>query len=128
MSGVKSVLVPEQGDLLLDERVRLTGEDTSFKEHATGLVSKRPHAPAVEAGELGIELALQRLVEGQEFDEMAPAQLSRQCLDNGAIREQLREAQHVEEIRPSEATAELRHQASGQRPHDLFAIVGSLLL
>jgi hypothetical protein len=53
---------------------------------AADALAQCAHTPALDAAHLGVELTFQRLFERQDFDEMAPAQFSRQRYDNVLVR------------------------------------------
>jgi hypothetical protein len=84
-------------------------------------------APPLDAAHLGIEVPLERILQRQEFLEMAPAQLSRQCSDNLRFGENFRELHHPGEILRVIAGAELCRQLSRQRGDNLRAVFRTAL-
>src|ERR1039458_8966400 len=100
----------------------------ALEEHGTDLLTQRALVPALDAAHLGIEVALERVVQVDNEREVGPTQLCSQWLHNSGIREDLGKAHHIEEVTPREATAELRLQLCTQRGHYLLPILGPLLL
>src|ERR1039457_5860921 len=76
----------------------------ALEEHGTDLLSQRALVPALDAAHLGIEVALERVVQVDNEREVGPTQLCSQWLHNSGIREDLGKAHHIEEVMPREAT------------------------
>src|ERR1017187_3823181 len=76
----------------------------ALEEHGTDLLSQRALVPALDAAHLGIEVALERVVQVDNEREVGPTQLCSQWLHNSGIREDLGKAHHIEEVTPREAT------------------------
>jgi hypothetical protein len=96
-------------------------------KHAIDLLLQEARAPALGAAHLGVELALQRILEGDEQPEVRPAQLSPQCGDNLRVGEGLGELHHPPEALLAESPAESRLQMSPQRGDNLGAVRRALL-
>lgn len=52
--------------------LRLVGDGSSLVEHAQELLAQSSHAPALHSSHLGAELALEKILEGNDLDEMGP--------------------------------------------------------
>jgi hypothetical protein len=63
-------------------RLGFLGDGRAQVKLAADALAQCAHAPALDAAHFGVILALQRLLERQDFDEVAPAQFSRQRRDN----------------------------------------------
>ena len=59
----------------------LPGDSGALLKHPLHLLAQRPDAPELHPGHLGVELALQRIHEADDLDEMGPGQQSGQCRD-----------------------------------------------
>ena len=94
-------------------------EGGALVEHAVDPGPQRPHAPALDAAHLGVEVALERVLERNQGEEVGPAQLSHQCCDNLPVREDLGELDHAAEILLGEPSAEFGLQLSPQRGDNL---------
>jgi len=53
-----------------------------LEQHAADLLTQGADAPALDAAHLGIEVALKAIAGVDDFDEVAPTQVSRQRRDN----------------------------------------------
>ena len=118
----------ERGQLLADERVGLLRERRALVEHAVDLLLQHARAPALDAAHLGVEVALERVLHGDERLEVGPAQLSPQCGDNLGVGERLGELHHAAQVLLAEAPPEARLQLSPQRGDNLGAVLGAPLL
>src|SRR5208337_4194219 len=64
--GRHLVLVPERGDVPGDQLVRLLAYGRPFEQQVANLVPERPSAPPLGPAQLGVALALQRIVDWQQ--------------------------------------------------------------
>ncbi len=80
------ILVAQFPKFLLGELRRLAGKGGAFEQHRVDLLAQRPCAPSFDAAHLRIEVAFQRIIEGNQHREVRPTQLSQQCCDNLSIR------------------------------------------
>jgi hypothetical protein len=71
--------------------LRLLRQRGALEQHAADLLAQRAHVPTLDAAHLGVEVAGQRVLERQQLDEVAPAQLCRQRRHNLLVRETLTE-------------------------------------
>ena len=94
--GRELVLLAQCGQFLLCQLRRLPGEGRAFVEHATDLLPEGANAPTLDAAHLGVEVALEAMLQRDDLDEVTPTQLSRQCRDNLRVREDLCESGHAE--------------------------------
>src|SRR5262249_11468692 len=88
----------------------LARQDGALEEHTQDLGPQGAHAPALAPAHLGVEVALEVILEINDLDKMTPAQLSRQCRDNLPVGEDLGEAEHAGKIGPGKPVAELGSQ------------------
>ena len=56
----------------------VSGKSRTFKEHGLDFCLKRPGVPSLDAAHLCVEVAFQRIIQGNDVDEMGPAQLCHQ--------------------------------------------------
>ncbi len=61
------------GQFFLRQLVRFSGQSRSLIEHGVNPAPESANAPTLNAGHLGVELTLERLIERQELPEMRPA-------------------------------------------------------
>ena len=101
--------------LLSGQLLRLARYGRALVEHALDLLAQRSHAPALHPGHLGVELALQRVLEVDYLDKVGPGQQSRQCLDYLGITEDLGKTDHVKYIAAAEALSILGGQPTAQQ-------------
>jgi hypothetical protein len=78
-------------------------------------------------GQLRAKVPLEALLQGQQFDEVRPAQLSRQRGDNWLLWEGLRQRDHSRQIAGAESLAELGNQFCRQCRQNLLPIFGPFL-
>jgi hypothetical protein len=71
------------------QALRLAVDGSTLVKHALNLLAQRSHAPSLNPSHLGVELALQGILQIDDLDEMGPGQQSRQCLDYPVIVEDL---------------------------------------
>jgi hypothetical protein len=81
-----------------------------FEQQAADLLAQRAHVPTLDAAHLGVEVAGQRVLERQQLDEVAPAQLCRQRRHNLLVRETLTELNGAVERAEAEGLPELDGQ------------------
>jgi hypothetical protein len=81
----------------------------------------------LQPAHFGVEVALQRILHREQLDEMAPAQLCRQCLHYPSIGERLGETEHLKEVTTAESPAVLGGQLCRHRRNNLLT-VGSAFL
>jgi len=70
------------------------------------------HAPAFDAAHFGIKVALVGLVQRQQGQKVAPAQLSQQCHDHLFVRVGLGELHHAAQVFLGKTASVLQHQLS----------------
>src|SRR5437868_1863719 len=73
--GRQRVFLAQGIEFLPGQLARLFGKRGALEEHALHLGVQGADAPALDAAQLGIEVALQVVGEGNDLDEVAPAQL-----------------------------------------------------
>lgn len=78
-------------------------------------------------GHLGVELALQRILQIDDLDEMGPGQQSRQCLDYLDIIEDLGKTDHVKHIAAAKALPVLRCQPLAHQLDNFRPVLGPVL-
>jgi hypothetical protein len=71
--------------------LRLLRQRGALEQQAADLLAQRAHVPTLDAAHLRVKIAGQRILERQQLDEMAPAQLCRQRRHNLLVRETLTE-------------------------------------
>ena len=76
--GREPVFFAQSLEVLLDELGGLLRESGALIEHAVDPGPQRPHAPALEAAHLGVEVALKAIRQRNQGDEVGPGQLSYQ--------------------------------------------------
>jgi hypothetical protein len=101
---------------------RFARQRRALEEHGTDLLFQRPLVPGLDAAHLGVEVSLERVVQVDNEREVGPTQLCSQWLHNSGIREDLGRANHIEEVAPREAPAELRLQLCPQCGHYLRSV------
>jgi hypothetical protein len=74
--------VAKSVDLGRDDLLRLLRQRGALEQHAADLLPQRAHVPTLDAAHLGVEVAGQRVLDRQQLDEVAPAQLCRQRRHN----------------------------------------------
>ena len=92
---------------LLCEFLRLAGCRCAPVEHASNFVPEGANAPPLDAAYFGVEVALYRVLQGQESQNVTPAQLSRQRYDNLPVRVKFGKLDHAPEALLGEASARI---------------------
>nr|WP_238602980.1 hypothetical protein [Fimbriiglobus ruber] len=95
---------------MLCQFVRLARQGGSFKQHALYLFAERPNTPSLGAAHFRIELTLELVSKGDDFNEVTPTQLSRQRRDDFSVREHFGKPDHPGQIPGAKSFAELRDQ------------------
>ena len=124
VAGVEATQLKLDGD---DGSERAFGDGGPFVEHPADLGLERPRTPPLDAAHLGVELPLQRVVDGGDLAQMGPCQLCPQCVHNRLVGEELGKAKHVVKVTPVESAPVLGAQLGGHGRDDLFAVLGPLL-
>src|SRR6185369_9468288 len=93
-----------------DQFVRLLRQRRPLEEHAADPLSQRADAPPLNAAHFRVEITFQGRVQWDDFDEMAPTQLSRQCRDNWLVRKSLGKLDHPPNSLLCVATAKFGRQ------------------
>ncbi|MNT01133.1 hypothetical protein D3C72_1355870 [compost metagenome] len=118
-------------DLGLHNGFGLFGNGGAQVQLAGDALAQGANAPAFDAAQFCVVLALQGRFERQDFDEVAPAQVQRQRGNNLLVRKHLGKLHHAAQAAQA-AQAErlpvLGDQLCRQRRHNLLAILGSPLL
>jgi len=78
----QAVLVAQSGELALIRLLRLAADGGALEAQGVDPLAQHPHTPAFETAHFGVEVSLQRIVDRNQLNEMAPTQLSGQCPDN----------------------------------------------
>jgi len=68
------------------------------KIHNPLFLFERAGTPALDAAHFSVEVALEGIIQWDDFLEMTPAQLSRQCSDNLLFRENFGELDHAPQV------------------------------
>ena len=89
---------------------------------------QRADAPAFHAAHFRVKLAFQVVFDADEFREVTPTQLRRQCLRYLLVRKNLGKTQHLFQISASKSTTVLRRQLSTQCVDNLLAVLRTLVL
>ena len=87
----------------------LFGDGRALEHHVVDLLPQGG-TPPLNTAHLRVEVAFQKGVQRDNREEVAPAQPSRQCLDNLKVLERLGKLDHIEQVSASEPPAELRSQ------------------
>jgi hypothetical protein len=82
----------------------------------------------LDAAHLSVKVSLQLILERDDLDEVAPAQLFRQHRDNFPGRKYLGKTDRASQISRAVALPELRDQFCRQCRQNLLAVLGSLFL
>ena len=62
--------IAEVGDFCGDDRLGVLRQRGALEQHAADLLPERAHIPALDAAHLGVEVAGERVFDGEEFHEM----------------------------------------------------------
>src|SRR5258708_14550233 len=85
---------------------------------------KRPYAPILVTAHLNVVFTLQWVFEGDQRDQVGPAQLSYQRYDNLLIRKRGGKLHHPAKVLFRKTTAVILHQLDRQASQDFFAVFG----
>jgi hypothetical protein len=81
--GRQLVLLAQCLQFLPRQLRRLPRQRRPLEQHVLYLGPQCPHGPALDATHLGVEVALHVVGEGDDLDEMTPAQVARQLAGQG---------------------------------------------
>jgi hypothetical protein len=121
------VLLPQFFQFRGDQLVRLLRERRPLVEHGLDFLVQRARVPLFDPAHLGVEVALEGIIQVDDPAEMRPTQLSAQCVDNLGIREFLGKPGHVREISRCEPLPELGHQFCTHCVQNLLPVFRPLL-
>ena len=114
-------------DFRLHHGFRLLGDGRAQVQLAGDALAQGARAPAFHPARLGVVRALQRLLERQDFDEVAPAQFFCQRYDNRVLWKNLGKLDHARQIAGTEALAVVGNQFCRQCRQNLFAVFRTLV-
>ena len=109
------------------EFFRLPRQRRALVKHAADLFSQRADAPTFHPAHLRVEVALQRLVQRDQRDEVGPRQLSYQRYDNLPVRENLGKLDHAAQVLVTKAPSKFLLQLSPQRGDNLLSVLRPFL-
>lgn len=107
----QAILISQGSKLDADDLFRPLADCRAFKDHPLDLVLERPGTPPLRAAHFGVELAFQRVVDGDQFAKVGPRQLCPQCGHNSLVREDLRKPDHAKQasaVEPSPVSCQSR--------------------
>ncbi len=126
--GCQPVFVPQSGEILGDQRIRLFRDRSSLVQQVPDLVPQRADAPAFDTAHFWVKIAFEAVLQRNQLCEMAPAQLLRQRRNNSFIGKSLSEGHHSRQAGPGETISEFRRQRCRQCLHNLLAIISPFTL
>jgi hypothetical protein len=121
-------LLAQCREFLADEGLWLLGERRALEQHAIDVLTQITRAPPLDATHLGVELALQRVLDRDEHGEVRPAQFSQQRCDNPGVGKYSRKLHHPAQVLLPEPAPVLRLQLLPRDGHDLGAILRAPLV
>jgi hypothetical protein len=89
------VLLTELHDLHFGQFGGLAGERGPLKKQRADFLVERACVPSFNAAHLGVEFAFERVLDGDEQDEVGPRQFCSQRLQNHRIGKHFGETDHV---------------------------------
>ena len=89
---------------------------------------QRARVPFFDPAHLGVEVALEGIIQVNDPAEMGPTQFCTQCVQNSSVRKHLSKASHIGQIALGEAVSEFSRQLSTQCVENLLPIFCPLLL
>lgn len=125
--GREQIFLAEFLQLHRGEVGRFAGKCRALEKHSADFLFQCARVPAFDAAHLGVEVALERVVDGYNLAKMCPTQLCPQCGHNLGIGENLHEPDHPKEISLAEAFAKLGNQLCPQRGHYSLTILRAFL-
>lgn len=120
--GRKLVGLAELGQLLSGQCLGLARQGGPLEEHPADLVAEGTDAPPLDAAHLRVEFAVEVGLQGDDLDEVAPAELAGEPEDEFAVGEDLGEADHACQVPLAEALAVLGGQFCRQCRQNLLAV------
>jgi hypothetical protein len=106
-----------------DHFLGLFADGRSLEKQPVDLLPQQPYAPPFQTAHFDVKVAFQRVVEGEDLDEMAPTQLLRQCRNNSFVGELFGERHHSRKAGISESSPIFRCQLCRQCPHNPLSIL-----
>ena len=105
----QAVLVPQRGKLHADDLLRLLADRRAFVDHPLDLVLEGPGAPPLRTAHLGVELAFQRIFDGnRQLPKVRPRQLCTQCVHYLLVGECLGESDNMKPVRCDQTPGRIR--------------------